>query len=87
MAEELLGGGLDIDGWSYLKNEVQSKINEMTDRSLVLRSTFPLIMKSKLKKEEDIKQAYDMIVAVMEVKSTIDPPWIGEDFLNYSRTP
>ena len=84
MAEELLGGGLDIDGWSYLKNEVQSKINEMTDRSLVLRSTFPLIMKSKLKKEEDIKQAYDMIVAVMEVKSTIDPPWIGEDFLNYS---
>ena len=25
MAEELLGGGLDIDGWSYLKNEVQGK--------------------------------------------------------------
>ena len=79
MAEELLGGGLDIDGWSYLKNEVQSKINEMTDRSLVLRSTFPLIVKSKLKKEEDIKQAYDLVVAVMEMKSTIDPPWIGKD--------
>ena len=33
MAEaELLGGGLDIEGWSFIKNEVQGKINEMTDR-------------------------------------------------------
>ena len=78
MAEDLLGGGLDIDGWSYLKNEVQGKINEMTDRSLILRSTFPLIIKSKLKKEEDQKHAYDLVVAVMETKSTIEPPWIGK---------
>ena len=77
MAEELLGGGLDIDGWSFLKNEVQSKINEMTDRSLILRSTFPLILKSKFKKEEEVKQAYDIVAAVMEMKSTIEPPWIG----------
>ena len=76
MAEELLGGGLDIDGWSYLKNEVQGKINEMTDRSLILRSTFPLIMKSRLKKKES-KDAYEIVVAVMEMKSTIEPPWIG----------
>ena len=33
MAEaELLGAGLDIEGWSFIKNEVQGKINEMTDR-------------------------------------------------------
>ena len=76
MAEELLGGGLDIDGWSYLKNEVQGKINEMTDRSLILRSTFPLVMKSRLKKKES-KDAYEIVVAVMEMKSTIEPPWIG----------
>ena len=80
MAEELLGGGLDIDGWSYLKNEVQGKINEMTDRSLILRSTFPLVIKSKLKKPES-KTAYDLVVTVMEMKSTIEPPWIG-DFQN-----
>jgi hypothetical protein len=46
-AEDLLGGGLDIEGWSYLKNEVAQKISELTDRSLVLRSTFPMVIKSK----------------------------------------
>ena len=65
---ELLGGGLDIDGWSFLKNDVQSKINEMTDRSLILRSTFPLVLNSNLKNEKDQKIAYDMIVAIMESK-------------------
>ena len=77
MAEELLGGGLDIDGWSYLKNDVQGKINEMTDRSLILRSTFPLIMRSKLKKKE-AKDAYELVVQVMEMKRSIEPPWIGK---------
>lgn len=47
-AEDLLGGGLDIEGWSYLKNEVAQKISELTDRSLVLRSTFPMVIKSKV---------------------------------------
>ena len=79
MAEELLGGGLDIDGWSFLKNEVQGKINEMTDRSLILRSTFPLIMKSKLRKDQEAKDAYELVVAIMEMKSTIDGPWIGKN--------
>ena len=78
MAEELLGGGLDIDGWSFLKNEVQSKVNEMTDRSLILRSTFPLVLKSRFKKDEDVKNAYDLVAAVMEMKSNIDPPWLGK---------
>ena len=78
MAEaEHLGGGLDIDGWSFLKNDVQTKINEMTDRSLILRSTFPLVLNSHLKNEKDQKTAYDLIVAIMESKSTIDHPWIG----------
>ena len=30
MTEDLLGGGLDIEGWNYLKNERQAKINEIT---------------------------------------------------------
>ena len=55
---DLLGGGLDIDGWSYLKNEVASKIAEMTDRSLLLRSTFPLVLK------------YSSLYSVMELEVT-----------------
>jgi hypothetical protein len=48
-AEDLLGAGLDIEGWSYLKGEVAQKISELTDRSLILRSTFPMVIKSKVK--------------------------------------
>jgi hypothetical protein len=33
----MLGAGLDIEGWSYIKGDVAQKINEMTDRSLILR--------------------------------------------------
>ena len=42
MAEaELLGAGLDIEGWSFIKNEVQGKINEMTDRHrFILSNSF-----------------------------------------------
>jgi hypothetical protein len=46
--EDLLGAGLDIEGWSYLKGDVAPKISELTDRSLVLRSTFPMVIKSKV---------------------------------------
>ena len=34
MTEDLLGGGLDIEGWNYLKNERAAKIMEITDRGL-----------------------------------------------------
>ena len=78
--EELLGGGLDIEGWNYLKNERQNKINDITDRSLILRSTFPLVMKTKFAKKEG-REALDMVSAIMEQKSTIDPPWIGKNVL------
>jgi hypothetical protein len=50
-AEDLLGAGLDIEGWSYLKGEVAQKISELTDRSLILRSTFPMVIKSKVSKD------------------------------------
>ena len=46
----MLGAGLDIDGWSYLKHEVASKVADMTDRSTILRSMFPLLLKSKFVK-------------------------------------
>ena len=77
MTEDLLGGGLDIEGWNYLRNERQGKINDITDRSLILRSTFPLVMKTKFAKKEG-REALDMVSAIMEQKSTIDPPWIGK---------
>jgi hypothetical protein len=51
-AEDLLGAGLDIEGWSYLKGEVAQKISELTDRSLILRSTFPMVIKSKVSKDK-----------------------------------
>ena len=78
MADDLLGNGLDIDGWNYLKLEVQGKINEMTDRSFLLRSTFPLVIKSKLRNPEENKEANDIVLAIMEMKSVIDAPWIGK---------
>ena len=80
MTEDLLGGGLDIEGWNYLRNERQGKINDITDRSLILRSTFPLVMKTKFAKKEG-REALDMVSAIMEQKSTIDPPWIGKNIL------
>ena len=49
MAEaELLGGGLDIEGWSFIKNEVQGKINEMTDRQgFILANQFSKVFQKK----------------------------------------
>ena len=46
MAEaELLGAGLDIEGWSFIKNEVQGKINEMTDRQgFILANHFSKVL-------------------------------------------
>ena len=52
----------------------------MTDRSVILRSTFPLIMKQRWKNEEESKIAFDIVQVVMETKSTIEPPWIGKFF-------
>ena len=57
---------------------MQGKINEMTDRSVILRSTFPLILKQSWKNEEESKIAFDIIQVIMETKSTIEPPWIGK---------
>ena len=35
--------------------------------------------RSTFQKEDDSKNAYDNIVAVMEAKSTLDPTWIGKN--------
>ena len=43
--QDLLGGGLDIEGWSYIKKEVAAKIADMTDRTTVLRNTFPMLIR------------------------------------------
>ena len=81
MTEELLGGGLDIEGWNYLRNERQAKINEITDRGLILRSTFPLVMKTKFEKKEK-RDTLDFVSSILEQKTTIDPPWIGKELFS-----
>ncbi len=78
-----MGNGMDIDGWSYLKAEVQGKINEMTDRSFLLRSTFPLVIKSRLKNPEENNDANNLVLSIMEMKSTIDAPWIGMSIIHF----
>ena len=37
-------------------------------------------MKTKFAKKEG-REALDMVSAIMEQKSTIDPPWIGKNIL------
>ncbi len=45
MADDLLGAGLDIDGWNYLKQEPGRSVNELTDKTYLHRQTVPLILK------------------------------------------
>ena len=45
MAEDLLGGGLDIDGWNYLKHEVGRTVADLTDKSHVHRQMVPLTLR------------------------------------------
>ncbi len=52
MAEELLGAGLDIDGWSYLKTEGGRNWAQLVDRSFVHRQQFPVVKHSLLGPEE-----------------------------------
>ena len=37
MAEDLLGAGLDIDGWSFLKNEPGRTVGDLLDKSYTHR--------------------------------------------------
>ena len=78
MAEDLLGGGLDIDGWNFLKTESNRNVAELTDRSYVHRQAVPLVLKCLLAKEQR-QEAHEVIVAALETRSQIDPAWTGKD--------
>ena len=69
MAEaELLGGGLDIEGWSFIKNEVQGKINEMTDRQgFILANQF-------FKKKREMIYYFQKLVGVVVFAKVQGPP-------------
>ena len=78
--QDILGGGLDIEGWSYIKKDVATKINDMTDRTTVLRNTFPMQIRSKLQAEVAAR-VHEIITTALEAKSVIDVPFIGKFLL------
>ena len=80
--QDILGGGLDIEGWSYIKKDVAAKIADMTDRTTVLRNTFPMVVRSKLQTDRQKNSVQEIITTALEAKSVIDVSFIGK-FLVY----
>ena len=78
--QDLLGGGLDIEGWSYIKKEVAAKIADMTDRTTVLRNTFPMLMRSKLESDQQKQIIHELVTTTLEAKSVIDVSFIGKNY-------
>ena len=81
--QDLLGGGLDIEGWSYIKKEVAAKIADMTDRTTVLRNTFPMLMRSKLESDQQKQVIQELITTTLEAKSVIDISFIGNGLFDF----
>ena len=77
MADELLGGGLDIDGWNYLKLEQNRSVHDLIDKSHIHRQMTPLVLRNTLPKEHR-QEANEAIVACLEAKSTFMPEWVGK---------
>ena len=77
MADDLLGGGLDIEGWNYIKLEQARGINELVDKAFIHRQMMPLILKNTLPKEMR-QEAFEAVVGCIEAKSTFHPDWIAE---------
>ena len=78
--QDILGAGLDIEGWSYVKKDVAAKIADMTDRTTVLRNTFPVLIDSKLQTDRQEKDVHEIITTALESRNTIDVPFIGKVF-------
>ena len=75
--EDLLGGGLDIDGWSYLKQDAEHRrCADLTDKTYVQRQQFPRVLNSQLRPEER-KDVHEIVVGAIEHKATFDTKWIG----------
>ena len=80
--------GLDIEGWSCLKDKRQNMIKDMVDRNFIIRSTFPLIMKSTFDQIEGKDISLDFVCSILEQKSIekIDPLWLGKETFIYDVT-
>ena len=80
--------GLDIEGWSCLKDKRQNMIKDMVDRNFIIRSTFPLIMKSTFDQIEEKDISLDFVYSILEQKSIekIDPLWLGKETFIYDVT-
>ena len=75
--EDLLGGGLDIDGWSYLKQDGEHRrCADLTDKTYVQRQQYPRVLNSQLCQEER-KDVHEIVVGAIEHKATFDTKWIG----------
>ena len=75
--QELLGGGLDIEGWNYIKKDVAAKIADMTDRTTILRNTFPMVVKSELQTDKQKRTVQEICTSTLEAKGVIDVSFIG----------
>ena len=77
MAEDLLGGGLDIDGWSYLKQDAEHRsCADLTDKTYVLRQQYPRVLHSQLRQGER-KEVHEIVIASIEHRAAFDTKWIG----------
>ena len=76
--QDILGGGLDIEGWSYIKKDVAAKIADMTDRTTILRNTFPMVVRSTLQTDRQKNSVQEIITTALEAKSVIDVSFIGK---------
>ena len=76
--QDILGGGLDIEGWSYVKKDVATKIADMTDRTTILRNTFPMLVRSNLQTDTQKLTVHEIVTTTLEAKSVIDIAFIGK---------
>ena len=77
MGDDLLGGGLDIEGWSYLKFESGRNLTELLDKSYTHRQQIPLIIKSPMSQAQH-RDIHEVVINALELKTQIDPAWIGK---------
>lgn len=77
MADDLLGGGLDIDGWNFIKLESTRNVQDLADRSFIHRQMVPILRRTMMPKRH-FKEAKEIVVAALDATHAIEPLWIGE---------
>ncbi|TRY68382.1 hypothetical protein TCAL_12020 [Tigriopus californicus] len=77
MADDLLGGGLDIDGWNFIKLETTRNVQDLADRSHVHRQMVPILRKTMMLKPQ-FREAKEVVIAALDASHAIEPLWIAE---------